>query len=130
MLTQRFAAPAKRVFEAWLDPAMASTWLFATASHPMARAEIDARVGGAFRLADAEAEYRGKYLEIVPPRRLVFTLLLKNRPPAVTRVTAEVVPLKTGCELRLTHENVPPGHAHRTEARWAGMLYGLGTKLR
>ena len=128
-LTQRFDAPADRVFEAWVNPAIARRWLFATASHPMARAEIDARVGGAFRLADADAEYRGEFLEILPPRRLVFTLLLENSPAAVTRVTAEIVPRRTGCELKLTHENVPPDHASRIEGRWAGMLYGLGTRL-
>jgi len=132
-VTQRYRAPADSVFDAWIDPAMASTWLFATASHPMARVEIDARVGGSFRFVDrrdgAEIEHTGKYLEIVPPRRLVFTLFMENSPRVATRVAAEIVPLETGCELRLVHENVPPGHANRTEGRWTGMLYGLGTKL-
>lgn len=133
-VVQRFDAPADRVFDAWLDPAMAGTWLFATASAPMARTEIDARVGGEFRLlgpaGDAPTEYRGKYLEIARPRRLAFTLALRNTPKVVTRVVAEFVPLKAGCELRLTHENLPPDHARRTEGRWEGMLYGLGTRLR
>ena len=132
-VTHRFEAPAERVFEAWLDPAMASTWLFATASQPMAHVEIDARVGGKFRLleraGDAGTEYRGKYVEIVPHRRLVFTLSLRNS-RVVTRVVAEIVPIGTSCELRVTHENVPPDHAARVEGRWAGMLYGLGTRLR
>ena len=131
---QRFEAPAERVFEAWLDPAMASTWLFATATRPAAHVKIDPRVGGTFRLLErsggTDVEYRGRYVEIVPSRRLVFTLAMMNGPAVETRVTAEVVPLKTGCELRVTHENVPPDHAHRTEGRWAGMLYGLGTRLR
>jgi uncharacterized protein YndB with AHSA1/START domain len=131
---QRFEAPAERVFNAWLDPAMAGTWLFATASRPMAHVEIDPRVGGAFRLrersGDADVEYRGKYVEIAAPRRLVFTLRLKNSPAVVTRVTAEVIPLKTGCELTITHENIPPDHATRLEGRWTGMLYGLGSKLK
>jgi uncharacterized protein YndB with AHSA1/START domain len=133
-ITQRYDAPAERVFNAWLDPAMAGTWLFATASRPMARVEIDPRVGGSFRLLErsdgTDVEYRGRYVEIVPSRRLVFTLAAKNGPKIATRVIAEIVPLRTGCELRVTHENVPPDHAHRTEARWAGMLYGLDTKLR
>ncbi len=132
-VAQRFEAPPERVFDAWLDPEMASAWLFATASHPMARVEIDARVGGSFRFVDRqggeEIEHAGEYLEIVPPRRLVFTLFMENSPRVATRVAAEIVPLKTGCELRLVHENVPPSHASRTEGRWAGMLYGLGTKL-
>jgi uncharacterized protein YndB with AHSA1/START domain len=132
-VSQRFDASPERVFDAWLDPAMASAWLFATASRPNARVEIDARAGGAFRFVDRqggeEIEHAGEYLEIVPPRRLVFRLLMENSPRVVTRVTAEIVPLETGCELRLVHENVPPGHASRIEGRWTGMLYGLGTKL-
>jgi uncharacterized protein YndB with AHSA1/START domain len=132
-VSQRFDASPERVFDAWLDPATASAWLFATASHPMARVEIDARVGGSFRFVDRrdgdETEHTGRYLEIVPPRRLVFTLFMENSPRVATRVAAEIVPLETGCELRLVHENVPPGHAGRTEGRWTGMLYGLGTRL-
>jgi uncharacterized protein YndB with AHSA1/START domain len=132
-VTQRYSAPPERVFDAWLDPATAGAWLFATASHPMARVEIDARVGGSFRFVDrrdgAETEHTGRYLEIVPHRRLVFTLFMENSPRVPTQVAAEIVPLGTGCELRLVHENVPPGHASRTEGRWTGMLYGLGTRL-
>jgi uncharacterized protein YndB with AHSA1/START domain len=132
-VSQRFEAPPERVFGAWLDPAIAGAWLFATASHPVARVEIDARVGGSFRFVDRrggkEVEHTGRYLEIVPHRRLVFTLFMENSPRVATRVAAEIVPLEAGCELKLVHENVPPGQASRTEGRWTGMLYGLGTRL-
>jgi uncharacterized protein YndB with AHSA1/START domain len=132
-VTQRFSASPERVFDAWLDPAMASAWLFATASHPISRVEIDARVGGSFRFADrrdgGKIEHRGKYLELVRPRRLMFTLSMENSPKVVTRVIAEIVPLKTGCELTLTHKNVPPDYASRAENRWTGILYGLGVTL-
>lgn len=133
-VAQRYSASPERVFDAWLDPAMASAWLFATASHPIARAEIDARVGGSFRFVDRrngdEIEYTGEYLEIVRPRRLVFALSMENSPKVVTRVIAEIAPLKQGCELTLTHDGVPPGVAARTEGRWSGMLYGLATILK
>jgi hypothetical protein len=52
-----------------------------------------------------------------------------NNPKVITRVATEIVALKGGCELRLVHENVPPYHASRTEARWTGILYGLGVTL-
>lgn len=132
-VTQRFDASPERVFDAWLDPAIASAWLFATASHPIARARIDARVGGSFRFLDrrdpGETEYAGEYVEIERPRRLVFTLALERSSTAVTRVTADIVPRGRGCEVRLVHKNVPPGQASHTEGRWTGMLYGLGTRL-
>jgi uncharacterized protein YndB with AHSA1/START domain len=133
-VSQRFSAPPEQVFDAWLDPAIASAWLFATASRPIARVEIDARVGGSFHFVDrrdrAEMEYTGKYIEIVRPRRLVFTLSNEDGPRAVTRVTADIVPLETGCELRLVHEDVPSDRANRTDGRWTGMLYGLGETLK
>jgi uncharacterized protein YndB with AHSA1/START domain len=132
-ITQRFDAPPDRVFDAWLDPRAAGRWLFATASRPLSRVKIDARVGGSFSLVDGKGgeavKHSGEYLEIVRPRRLVFTLAMKNSPTVVTRVTAEIAPLKSGCKLRLVHGNVPPEQASRTENRWLGILYGLGEML-
>jgi uncharacterized protein YndB with AHSA1/START domain len=132
-VTQCFDAPARRVFNAWLDPAVAGAWLFATASRPLARVEIDARVGGSFRMLDrlgrGGTEYAGEYLEIAPPRRLAFTLSADPGAQEATRVRVEIIPTGSGCELTLTHENVPPDDASRMEGRWIGMLYGLGTRL-
>jgi uncharacterized protein YndB with AHSA1/START domain len=130
---RRFGTPAARVFDAWLDPDIAGRWLFATASQPMTDVAIDPRVGGSFRFAQrrdgASTEHTGEYLEITPHRRLVFALAVADPPCALTRVTVEITPAKTGCELALTHENVPPAVAHQAEARWTGVLYGLGVTL-
>lgn len=129
-VASRFRAPPERVFRAWLEPTVAARWLFATASEPMTDVAIDPRVGGAFRLAArGNGTHAGRYVEIVPHRRLVFTLAEAGRRGAVTRVTAEINPLKSGCELALTHEDVPPDRAGETEARWTGILYGLGETL-
>ena len=132
-VTYRYAALPARVFGAWLDPEVAGRWLFATASRPLAQVEIDARIAGTFHLVDRRDgesfEYAGEYLEIVPDRRLVFTLFLETPPPTLTCVTVEIVPLQHGCELTLTHDNVPPDHASHIEGRWTGILYGLGVTL-
>jgi uncharacterized protein YndB with AHSA1/START domain len=132
-VTSSFSRSPDRVFDAWLDRKIAGKWLFATASRPMTRVAIDARVGGSFcfgeRRDGEDIEHTGEYIEIVPPRRLVFTLSLENHPHVITRVIVEIVPLKTGCELILTHEDVPPDYASHTEARWTGILYGLGETL-
>jgi uncharacterized protein YndB with AHSA1/START domain len=107
-VTRRYDAPSARVFDAWLDPDVAGRWLFATASRPMAQVEIDARVGGSFRFVDGrDDEISGEYIEIVPHRRLVFTLSMEKLPHVVARVTVEIAALEKGCELTLTHENVP-----------------------
>jgi len=132
-VTRRYDAPSPRVFNAWLDPEVAARWLFATASRPMAHVEIDARVEGSFSFVDRRdgkiIEYTGEYIEIVPHRRLVFTLSMEEHPSVITRVIVEIAPLKKGCELKLTHENVPQDRASHIEGRWTGILYGLGVML-
>lgn len=132
-VTRCYGASADRVFDAWLDPEVAREWLFATASQPLAHVEIDARVGGSFcfvdRLDSDFAEYTGDYLEIIPHRRLVFTLASENHPRGDTRVMVEIASCTNGCELTLIHENVPPNCAERMEGRWTGILYGLGVTL-
>lgn len=131
---QRFSAPAERVFNAWVDPAIAGKWLFATAWRPMSRVKIDARVGGLFRFEDGhngeDVVQAGKYVEIVRPTRLVLALSEEKRPRDMTRVSVEIVSLDEGCELTLVHERVPPEDANRTEGRWTGMLFGLASLLR
>lgn len=132
-LTSRYRASPQRVFDAWLDPGVAGQWLFATASRPMTHVAIDARVGGAFCRAERRngeiTEHNGEYVEIVPHRRLVFTLFGESRSRDATRVIVEISPLKRGCELRLSHENVPPDRINDIKARWTGILYGLGETL-
>jgi uncharacterized protein YndB with AHSA1/START domain len=131
-VTARFSAAPERIFAAWLDGKVAGRWLFATASRPMTDVEIDPRVGGSFRLAnrlDREVdEYRGRFIEIVPARRLVFNLAA-NGLALGTRVTIEIVPLKNGSCLKLTHENVPRDRRNYLQQRWTGILYGLGVAL-
>ena len=132
-VTSRFRAAPERVFNAWLDPNVARRWLFATASRPMQHVQIDARIEGSFHIAERRdgngAGHTGEYVEIVPRRRLVFTLRTEEHPDVRTRVTVEIAALRSGSELTLIHENVPPEHANETEGRWTGILYGLGLTL-
>ena len=132
-VARRFAVPAQRVFDAWLDPAVAGRWLFATALRPIAEVEIDARPRGLFRFVDRQngdaIEYTGSYLKVAPPRHLAFTLSTNEIPSAVTRVSIEFVPLESGCKAILTHEKLPADHAQDTAARWTGILYGLAETL-
>lgn len=132
-ISRRFSAPPENVFAAWLDPNMAGKWLFATALHPMTQVEIDARIGGYFRFAERRdggiIEHTGEYVEIVPHRRLVFSLSMEDHWYVTTRVMVEITALKTGCELTLVHEDVPSHYADHTEGRWTGILYGLGVTL-
>ena len=128
-VTRRFDASPERLFDAWLDPAKAGTFLFATPAGTMVRAEIDPRVGGTFCFVDRrdgeDVEHLGTYLEIERPRRLVFTFAVPKYSSATTRVTIEIVPLDTGCELTLTHDGVLQDYVERTESGWTKILEGL-----
>jgi hypothetical protein len=43
----------------------------------------------------------------------------------VSRVTIEIEPSETGCELTLTHERIPAEYEAQTAEGWAGVLEGL-----
>jgi uncharacterized protein YndB with AHSA1/START domain len=132
-VVQHYGAAAERVFDAWVNPALAGRWLFATASRPVPLVTIDAHAGGAFRF---ENRHRGEdvvqtgcYLELVRPRRLIFTLAARSRSSELARVRVDISPDAAGCRLELAHEGVLRDEAPRVEGRWAGMLYGLSTIL-
>ncbi len=132
-IRHHYAASPARVFDAWLVPQLAGLWLFATASRPMVNVAIDARAGGKFclveRRAGAVIEHRGHYDEIDRPQRLVFMLYSKDCAPHATRVTAVFTPQDRACLLELMHDGLSADEATRMEARWTGMLYGLGVVL-
>jgi uncharacterized protein YndB with AHSA1/START domain len=125
----RFTASAERVFDAWLDPEKARQFLFATPTGQMVRADIDPRVGGQFTFTDRrdgeDVDHTGEYLEIDRPRRLVFTLAVPKYSSEVTRVTIEIVPLESGCELTLAHDGVLPEFEERGAEGWASIFAGL-----
>jgi uncharacterized protein YndB with AHSA1/START domain len=132
-VSRRFAASPERAFDAWLEPARAGRFLFATESGAMVRAEIDPRVGGAFAFVDRrqgrDIEHVGEYLAIERPRRLVFSFAVPQYSPERTRVTVEIAPHGTGCALTLTHEGVLPDYASRTGEGWTGILDRLAEVL-
>jgi uncharacterized protein YndB with AHSA1/START domain len=71
---RRFAAGRDQVFAAWTEPRHVSSWWDPT-GEPLARCEIDLRVGGCFTFvnrAHPAMPFSGVYREIAPPERLVF----------------------------------------------------------
>jgi len=135
-VTRRFAASAERVFNAWLDPASARRWLFATETGSMVRYEIDPRVGGTFTFTDRrngeDVEHTGKYLEIDRPRRLVFTFGVPawSSEFAVIAIDIRSTP-DGGCELTLTQEMKPEfaEYRERTQDGWTMILNGLAKEI-
>jgi uncharacterized protein YndB with AHSA1/START domain len=131
-LVRRCPFDAASVFAAWVDPALAGQWLFATASRPMVRTRIDARVGGSCCLTERRGtrivEHRGEYVAVAPPCRLAFKLSTPDL-DGETLIAVDIEPRPSGCALTLTHAGVQPDEVGRVRQRWLGMLYGLGATL-
>ncbi len=126
---------AERVYDAWLEPALAKRFLFATPEGEMIRAEIDPRVGGKFlfidRRKEGEAAHYGVYLELDRPRRIVFSFSVENYDVNAAKVVVEIRPAGGGCELTLTQE-MPAEYAEykdRSEKGWMMILGGLAREL-
>jgi len=134
-VTRAFSYSAERIFDAWLDPAKASRWLFATPTGQMVQAEVDARVGGRFVFCDRrdgeDVEHVGEYLEIDRPRRLVFTIGVPKYDPGFDRVTVEITPKDDcSCELILTQEmSHGDKWAAQTQEGWGKLLVTLAGVL-
>ena len=132
-VTRQFDAPPERVFDAWLDPATAGKWLFATPNGQMVRIEIDACPAGRFLIVErrngVDVEHLGEYVEIHRPSRLAFAFVVPKQSQLSTRVGIDIAPGKTGCELKLTHAGVPQGSAAQAQAGWNGVLDGLAASL-
>ena len=79
VVTRTFDRPAQAVFEAWTRPDLFKLWWAPKSMGAVLSAcEIDARTGGGYRMTfggdgSEPAIFFGKYLEVTPPSRLVWT---------------------------------------------------------
>ena len=130
-LTLRRVLPAtpEEVFDAWTNPDSVRQWLcpFDTV---VSRADMDVRVGGKYRVdmkgAEKTYDHAGQYLEIDPPRRLVFTWISAGTNRETSQVTVELRAVEGGTELTLTHEGLPGANAVEDHGRgWTGALDNL-----
>lgn len=133
-VTHSYPHPPERVFDAWLDPAVARRFVFATPSGEMIKTEIDARVGGRFVFIDrrpemGDVEHVGEYRVIERPRRLVFTFAVPAFDPGVTTVEVEITQTTSGCDVRLTQRDTPGEWAERSAQGWATILQTLESAL-
>jgi uncharacterized protein YndB with AHSA1/START domain len=146
-----FEASREAVFRAWTDPELLRQWLTGPAGRSP-QAEVDLRVGGEFRitttsrggkliarlLRDKTGQYVhliGRYLEITPPKRLVFTMGWEDFPTVhmdrdASTVTVDFHEANGGTEVVLTHER-QPSRRIRTLHRigWGGSFRKLNRLL-
>jgi len=136
-VTHRFGASADRVFDAWINRETIAQWMLASPveDEEIVSISVDARVGGRFsfvvRREGVELDHLGEYLELDPPRRLVFTWGVNEDPGDTSRVTVEIESLPDGCQVTLTHEMDPrwADFAERTEHGWRRILHAVDSTL-
>ena len=114
VVTRTFNGPARVVFEAWTKPDLLKRW-WAPKSMGMSllSCEADVRVGGRYRFvfghdASKTMEFVGRYIEVIPHSRLVWTNEEGGDSGPVTTVTFEETGGKT---LLVMHELYPSKEA-------------------
>ena len=102
VVTRTINAPPRIVFEAWTKAELFQRWWVPKSlGLTLLSCELDVRVGGAYRLVfhhPAAAEpmaFHGRYLEVTPPSRLVWTNEEAGGTGPVTTVTFEERPGQT-----------------------------------
>jgi len=120
------AASPETVWRFLVDPELSTRWWGASVV-------ADGRPGGAYRVEVTPGNVaRGEYLELDPPRRLVYTFGWESGrgdmaaliPPGSTVVEIDLVPSPTGTTLRLLHRGLP-GRA-QAESHAEGWRHYLG----
>ena len=106
-------APAERVYKAFVDGDAMARWLpphgFLGKVH-----EIDARVGGGYRMSftnfgtGSAHSFSAKYVELVPNERIVHTDSFDDpNLPGEMNVTITFRPVLCGTELSIVQEGIP-----------------------
>jgi uncharacterized protein YndB with AHSA1/START domain len=114
VVTRTFNGPARLVFEAWTKPELLKRWWVPKSiGMSLLSCEMDVRVGGKYRLGFGQdgsetMAFFGRYLEVTPHSRLVWTNEEGDGGEAVTTVTFEE---KGGKTLLVLHELHPSKEA-------------------
>ena len=114
VITRTVNGPARIVFEAWTKPELIKQWWVPKSfGVSLLSCEADVRVGGRYRLvfgpdASTSMEFFGRYLEVIPHSRLVWTNEEGDEGKTVTTVTFDETAGKT---LLVVHDLYPSKEA-------------------
>jgi uncharacterized protein YndB with AHSA1/START domain/DNA-binding transcriptional ArsR family regulator len=114
-LTRIFKAPRERVFNAFLDPDAMAKWLPPN-GYTAHVYKLDPKVGGTYRMSFSSLDkkdthyFGGKYLEIKPNEKLLYTDKFESDDPAMQgelKVTVTFRDVPGGTEVRIVQEGIP-----------------------
>src|SRR5665213_3494677 len=132
VVTRTVDAPARIVFEAWTRPDLFQRW-WTPKSFPITLIsyEADVRTGGGYRLmmghpaSEQPMAFFGRYIEVTPHSRLVWTNDEDGEGGAITTVTFEE---RDGATQVVVHELYPSKEA-LDEAMADGSTTGWGEQF-
>lgn len=126
VVTRTIDGPARLVFEAWTRPELFKRWWAPRSMGMVLHAcEMDVRPGGKYRLNfGGDMSFFGRYLEVTPPSRLVWTNEESGAAGPVTTVTFED---KDGKTLLVLRELYPSKEA--LDAAGTGAADAMGEML-
>jgi uncharacterized protein YndB with AHSA1/START domain len=115
----RIDAPPEAVFPFLTEPEKIVRWKGVDA-------ELRAEPGGIYRVnVTGRANVLGEYVEVDPPRRVVFTwgwVGDEQLPPGSSTVTIELIPEGSATLVRLTHAGLPVGADAGQREGWEHFL--------
>jgi len=120
-------ATPREIYRAFLDPDLIASWL-APDEMTLRVHAFDAREGGEFRMALAYPEgeggagkttadmdaYHGRFVELVPDRRIVEVIEFESDDPGFAgemRMTVTMAPTRQGTYVTIDFDGIPPGIA-------------------
>lgn len=129
VVTRSFDAPARIVFATWTTPELLKRW-WAPKSFGISfiSCEADVRTGGTYRFvfghpsSEQPMAFFGRYIEVIPNARLVWTNEEGGEGGAVTTVTFE----ERGGETLVTFHDLYPSKEALDEAIASGATSGFG----
>ncbi len=130
VVTRIVNANARIVYEAWTKAELFSQWWVPkSCGLSLLSCDLDVRVGGGYRLVfgygDSTMVVFGKYLEVVPPSRLVWTNEEDEGGGPVTTVTFE----ETSGKTLVTVHDLYPSKEALDEAIASGATSGMPESL-
>jgi uncharacterized protein YndB with AHSA1/START domain len=132
--TRVIRATRQAVYDAWTLPEIFMKW-WGPVDHVVSAVELDVREGGALRFTDDALPHAsvppgyprsmtgsGVYTEVVPGKRLQFTMKASWNPGEASLITVTFRDADGGTEITVLHEKISADTVHLFEAGWASTL--------